>query len=66
MVFTCDVVPYGLHTGRYINISRNLAEELKSSMKKKFDFICIPLFHPCLLRNKQSLLLRKDPMAKSG
>lgn len=52
MVFTCDAVPYGLHTGKYINISRNLAEELKSSMKNKFDFICIPLFHPCLKRNK--------------
>ena len=66
MVFTSDCVPWSLSVGREISVSRNLQKDLDINIKKKFDFLVTPLFHPAMIRDKQSQNIREEPLAKAG
>ena len=65
MVFVKDGIPYRLYVGKEFTISNNLNSDFKEALKKKLDFIVLPLFHPLLLRDKYSINKRIEPLAKA-
>jgi len=59
-----DKVPFKLNVGRMISQTRNLENDLQDTLDQKMNFLVTSIFHPNYPVNKQSNLLRNEPIAK--
>eukprot|EP01016_Furgasonia_blochmanni_P022131 TRINITY_DN2419_c0_g1_i2.p1 TRINITY_DN2419_c0_g1~~TRINITY_DN2419_c0_g1_i2.p1 ORF type:complete len:609 (+),score=28.33 TRINITY_DN2419_c0_g1_i2:716-2542(+) len=64
MVYNIDGVPWALHTGIDLSVSTDINVDIEQAFKRRFDFVVIPLVHPLLQRDKNSLITRREALTK--
>ena len=58
--------PFKLNVGRMISQSKDLDRDLQDTVDRNLGFLVTTLFHPNYPVNKQSSLIRNEPIAKPG
>ena len=58
--------PFKLNVGRMISQSKHLDTDLQETLDRNLSFLVTPLFHPNYPVDKQSTLLRNEPLSKPG
>ena len=61
-----DKFPFRLNVGRMISQSKNIDADLQDTLDRNMGFLVTTLFHTNYPVNKQSTLIRNEPIAKPG